>query len=61
MNAASKTGIHASKKVVDSFYATGWSLRNKTTDKIVEIKHAEEMIIPAEKREKLLNELRQVL
>ena len=23
LNAASKTGIHASKKVVDSFYATG--------------------------------------
>ena len=33
---------------------------NKITDKIVKPKHVEEINIPPEKREEILNELRQV-
>ena len=33
---------------------------NKITDKIVKPKHVVEIIIPPEKREEILNELRQV-
>ena len=56
----------ASKKVVNK---TGGFLGNKIADavtnlydnKIVKTKPVEEMIIPPEKREQILNELRQVL
>ena len=60
----------ASKKVVDeAAEATGEFIGNKIADKIVKPKHVidenprnvEEIIIPPEKREEILNELRQLL
>ena len=60
----------APKKVVHKIAeATGEFIGNKITDKIMEpnpvpeenSRNFEEMIIPPEKREELLNELRQVL
>ena len=72
MHTATKTGPDslktASKKVINkAAEATGEFIRNKITDKIakpkpvpdVKLRYFEEEIIPEEKREKILNELRQ--
>ena len=69
-----ETGIdalkNASKKVIHKeSEATGEFIGNKIADKIIKPKHgidenptnAEEIIIPLEKREEVLNQLRQVL
>ena len=70
MNIATKTGINASKKVIHKIAgATGEFLGNKIADavtksyddKILKRKPVEEIIIPPEKREEILNELREVL
>ena len=62
---ATKTGIDALKtafkKVIHkAAEAPGKFMGSKITDKIVKPKHVEEIIIPPEKREEILNELRQV-
>ena len=72
MHTATKTGPDslktASKKVINkAAEATGEFIRNKITDKIakpkpvpdVKLRYFEEEISPEEKREKILNELRQ--
>ena len=60
----------ASKRVVQkAAEGIGESIGNKVTDRIVKPKHVidenprnvEEIIIPTEKREEILNELRQLL
>ena len=74
LDTAAKTGLDAlktaSKNVVHkAAEATGDFIGNKIADKIVKLKllsdknsiDVEEIIIPPEKREEILNELRQVL
>ena len=70
LDAAFKRGLNglktASKKVVQkAAEATGELIGNKITDKILKLvensRNFEEIVIPPEKRQKILNELKQVL
>ena len=70
LDAATKTGLYASKKVVHkAAETTGEFIRNKITDTTVKprsmsdvnSRDVEKLVIPPEIREEIQNELRQVL
>ena len=67
-NTATKAGLNALKTAAKTIThkaaeATGEFIGNKIADKIVDAnsRNAEEIVIPPEKREKILNEVRQAL
>ena len=70
MGAAIKTGLDTAKTISKKLFhkttkATGELIGNKTAEKIVKSgvnsRNVEEINIPPEKREEMLNELRKVL